>query len=414
MAIADGPVIVGGGPSGLAAAIELRELGISPVTVIEREREAGGIPRHSDHTGFGLRDLRTVLSGPRYAAALSRARGGGRRRGPHRDDGHRLGGRPPAEADRAGGRLGDRAAAPWSSRPAAGSAPAPPASSPGSRPAGVMTTSTLQQLVHLRGPEGGAPGGDRRRRARQLLRGRDARARGRLGGRAGHRAPQAPVADAPSGPARRSATGRRSGRGRRSARSTASERVESVELTELDSGPHPDGRMRPGRLHRGLDPGPRAGGDGRLRARSRHPRPTGRSRRCGPPGRACSRPGTCCTRPRPPTSARSTAATSAPAVAAYLRGPGEWPSHVRLTARAPARLGRARTSCWRAGTRRRATASCCARASSSAAPGFRSARAAASCGVAGSAGWCPGARRTSPPAGPPESIPIRRPRDRLR
>ncbi len=67
MAIADGPVIIGGGPSGLAAAIELRRLGIGPVTVIEREREAGGIPRHSAHTGFGLRDLRTVLSGPRYA-----------------------------------------------------------------------------------------------------------------------------------------------------------------------------------------------------------------------------------------------------------------------------------------------------------------------------------------------------------
>jgi cation diffusion facilitator CzcD-associated flavoprotein CzcO len=67
MAIADGPVVIGGGPSGLAAAIELRGLGISPVTVIEREREAGGIPRHSDHSGFGLRDLRTVLSGPKYA-----------------------------------------------------------------------------------------------------------------------------------------------------------------------------------------------------------------------------------------------------------------------------------------------------------------------------------------------------------
>jgi NADPH-dependent 2,4-dienoyl-CoA reductase/sulfur reductase-like enzyme len=66
--IEDGPLIIGGGPSGLAAAIELRRLGIEPVTVIEREREAGGIPRHSRHTGFGLRDLRTVLSGPRYAA----------------------------------------------------------------------------------------------------------------------------------------------------------------------------------------------------------------------------------------------------------------------------------------------------------------------------------------------------------
>ena len=74
MAIDDGPVIVGGGPAGLAAAIELRELGISPVTVIEREREAGGIPRHSDHTGFGLRDLRTVALRPAVRGALSRAR----------------------------------------------------------------------------------------------------------------------------------------------------------------------------------------------------------------------------------------------------------------------------------------------------------------------------------------------------
>ena len=67
MSIADGPVIIGGGPSGLAAAIELRRLGVGPVTVIERERQAGGIPRHSNHTGFGARDLRRVMSGPRYA-----------------------------------------------------------------------------------------------------------------------------------------------------------------------------------------------------------------------------------------------------------------------------------------------------------------------------------------------------------
>src|ERR1700741_4416015 len=64
---AEGPVVIGGGPTGLAAAIQLRSLGGGPVEGIEREREAGGIPRHSDHTGFGVRDLRTVLSGPRYA-----------------------------------------------------------------------------------------------------------------------------------------------------------------------------------------------------------------------------------------------------------------------------------------------------------------------------------------------------------
>ncbi len=96
MAIDDGPVVVGGGPSGLAAAIELRELGISPVTVIEREREAGGIPRHSDHSGFGLRDLRTVLSGPRYAARYRELAEEAARRGPDRDDGHRVGGGPHA------------------------------------------------------------------------------------------------------------------------------------------------------------------------------------------------------------------------------------------------------------------------------------------------------------------------------
>jgi thioredoxin reductase len=46
--------------------------------VLEREREAGGVPRHTDHTGFGLRDLHRCLRGPRYAAryrALAAAAG---------------------------------------------------------------------------------------------------------------------------------------------------------------------------------------------------------------------------------------------------------------------------------------------------------------------------------------------------
>src|SRR4051794_41933021 len=59
--------IVGGGPAGLAAAIELRRLGVGEVVVVEREAEAGGIPRHARHQGFGLRDLRRALSGPAYA-----------------------------------------------------------------------------------------------------------------------------------------------------------------------------------------------------------------------------------------------------------------------------------------------------------------------------------------------------------
>jgi thioredoxin reductase len=59
-------IVVGGGPAGLACAVELRRRGID-VTVLERERRAGGIPRHCEHQGFGLRDLHRLQSGPRYA-----------------------------------------------------------------------------------------------------------------------------------------------------------------------------------------------------------------------------------------------------------------------------------------------------------------------------------------------------------
>ena len=177
-------MVVGGGPSGLAAAIELRRLGISPVTVIEREREAGGIPRHSDHSGFGLRDLRTVLSGPRYAQRYRElAEEDGvevlvetmvtewegvralKLTGPH----GRWELEPPAVVLATGCRERPRSAR----------------LVPGSRPAGVMTTATLQQLVHLRA--GGRPAGrDRRRRARQLLGGRDPGARRGIGRGPGH------------------------------------------------------------------------------------------------------------------------------------------------------------------------------------------------------------------------------------
>jgi thioredoxin reductase len=60
-------LIVGAGPAGLAAALELRKLGVKDVIVAERESEAGGIPRMCGHTGFGVRDFHQVLTGPRYA-----------------------------------------------------------------------------------------------------------------------------------------------------------------------------------------------------------------------------------------------------------------------------------------------------------------------------------------------------------
>jgi thioredoxin reductase len=65
-------VVVGAGPAGLAAAVELRRLGVPRVVVIDREERAGGIPRHAAHTGFGLRDMRRLLTGPQYAARYVR------------------------------------------------------------------------------------------------------------------------------------------------------------------------------------------------------------------------------------------------------------------------------------------------------------------------------------------------------
>lgn len=62
--------IIGGGPAGLAAATVLKQVGISRVVVIEREADAGGIPRHCGHHPFGLREFKRVLRGPDYAARL--------------------------------------------------------------------------------------------------------------------------------------------------------------------------------------------------------------------------------------------------------------------------------------------------------------------------------------------------------
>ena len=65
-------VIVGGGPAGLAAARTLSRLGVKDVMVLEREPEAGGIPRHCGHLGFGWQSHRHLWTGPRFAAELRR------------------------------------------------------------------------------------------------------------------------------------------------------------------------------------------------------------------------------------------------------------------------------------------------------------------------------------------------------
>ena len=60
-------VVIGGGPAGLASAIEAHKNGIKSILVIERERELGGILQQCIHNGFGLHIFKEELTGPEYA-----------------------------------------------------------------------------------------------------------------------------------------------------------------------------------------------------------------------------------------------------------------------------------------------------------------------------------------------------------
>lgn len=60
-------IIIGGGPAGLAAAVELHKKGVTDVLILEREKHLGGILRQCIHDGFGLTRFHTTLSGPEYA-----------------------------------------------------------------------------------------------------------------------------------------------------------------------------------------------------------------------------------------------------------------------------------------------------------------------------------------------------------
>ncbi len=60
-------VIIGGGPAGLAAAVEARKNSVDNILVIERDRELGGILQQCIHNGFGLHVFKEELTGPEYA-----------------------------------------------------------------------------------------------------------------------------------------------------------------------------------------------------------------------------------------------------------------------------------------------------------------------------------------------------------
>jgi thioredoxin reductase len=143
-------LVAGAGPAGLAAAIELRRLGAGRVLVVDREAEAGGIPRHSAHTGYGLRDLHRVMTGPGYARhyAQAAARAGVQIRAQTTITGWR----GPGSATMTSAE-GIETVAAAAVLLATGCRERPRAARlvPGDRPHGVMTTGELQQRVYLQG-----------------------------------------------------------------------------------------------------------------------------------------------------------------------------------------------------------------------------------------------------------------------
>ncbi|MER7369516.1 NAD(P)/FAD-dependent oxidoreductase [Nonomuraea wenchangensis] len=140
--------VIGGGPAGLTAAAALAPSVAGDVLVLERETETGGIPRHSDHPGYSMRDLRRFMSGPEYARRLTRsAREAGALleteamvtgwAGPRTLEVTSPRGRRLIEADAVVLATGAR------------ERPRPARFIAGDRPDGVYTTGQLQNLVHL-------------------------------------------------------------------------------------------------------------------------------------------------------------------------------------------------------------------------------------------------------------------------
>jgi thioredoxin reductase len=147
-------LVVGAGPAGLTAAAELRRLGVRRVLVADREAAPGGVPRHSFHIGYGLRDLHRVLSGPSYARALAdmAAQAGAELRTGCTVTELRAGGDGVVSATLTSG-SGIEEVRTGAVLLATGCRERPRAARlvPGDRPCGVLTAGELQQRVYLGG-----------------------------------------------------------------------------------------------------------------------------------------------------------------------------------------------------------------------------------------------------------------------
>ena len=63
-------IIIGGGPSGVAASLELKRQGIDRVILLDREASLGGATRHCSHSPFGMREFGRLYFGGAYGRRL--------------------------------------------------------------------------------------------------------------------------------------------------------------------------------------------------------------------------------------------------------------------------------------------------------------------------------------------------------
>ena len=63
-------IVVGGGPAGLAAALEAHKAPARRCVILERDHDLGGILQQCIHNGFGLHFFGEELTGPEYAGSF--------------------------------------------------------------------------------------------------------------------------------------------------------------------------------------------------------------------------------------------------------------------------------------------------------------------------------------------------------
>lgn len=64
-------VVIGGGPAGMAAALQAHKSNVHNILILERDKELGGILNQCIHNGFGLHHFKEELTGPEYSARVA-------------------------------------------------------------------------------------------------------------------------------------------------------------------------------------------------------------------------------------------------------------------------------------------------------------------------------------------------------